>query len=238
MAELVTFSRYITLEWLSAVADYAIAGYTREEATIKLNELIGQSTSSAINIRKTRTILLHVWYDSNPKLKNKALELYHSVGSNEKLAIHWALLMDQYPIFLDLCDVIGHMFAFKDTISLAQIMTEIYAKWGERSTLVSSLQKNVRSLREIDALQTAGRAGVYQKQSHPISDPYAVWMLLYAILHSGKQDYITWSAFITHPALFPFVKNNVTEADMAAMRAIVMDRHNDQTIFRLDEKEK
>lgn len=234
MAERLAFTKSITLDWLTVAAEYAVAGHSRKEAGDKQNEIIGQSLTNQVNIKQTRIILLSAWFDSEPVLRSKALELYHSVSSNERVAIHWALLMNQYPIFFDLCRIIGHMVTFKDTVTLAQIKEQVYIKWGERSTLVSSLQKNVKTLRKLGALTTHGRAGVYRKQHYKISNLYVVWMLFHATLQSSQRGYLTWDAFVSHPALFPFTIDCVTEADMASIPSVMMDRYNGQTVFRLE----
>lgn len=234
MAERVAFTKSVTLDWLSAAAEFAVAGCSRKAAGDKLNGIIGQSLTNQVNIKQTRIILLKAWFDSEPALRNKALESYHRVSTNEKAAIHWALLMSEYPIFFDLCESIGYMMTFKDTVTLAQIKEQVYTKWGERSTLGISLPKNIKTLRELGALTTHERVGTYQRRQHIIHDHSVVWMLLYATLRSGRQGYLPWEAFVSHPALFPFVIDCVAEADMASLPLIMMDRYNGQTVFRLN----
>ena len=66
MAEQVGLARYFNLEWLDAVADCKMADNTKEEAHAYLDEIIGQKISSKDNIRKTRTIMLNLWYNNDP----------------------------------------------------------------------------------------------------------------------------------------------------------------------------
>jgi hypothetical protein len=46
---------------------------------------------------------------------------------------------------------------------------------------------------------------------------------------------MTWESFITHPAIFPFTINNVTQADIAAIPYLSMERMGEQVVFRIME---
>lgn len=235
MAERVAFTRTVTLSWLNEAAEFSIQGITRKNAGDALNTTIGQHISNAVNIKQTRIILLRTWFDTTPALLDRAKSQFHSVTSDEKLAIHWSLLMDQYAIFADLCDVIGHLYAFRDVITLRQIKERIYDKWGERSILCSSLSKNIKTLKELGAMAAGEHPGYYVLKKHTVSDPYVAGLLLYAMLHNASQRYITWSNFVSHPAMFPFEFVGMDEADMAAIDFISLDRFDGQTVLSIVE---
>ena len=52
------------------------------------------------------------------------------------------------------------------------------------------------------------------------------------IERSGKE-YMTWEEFISHPVLFPFRIENVTQADMASCEHLCLERMGDDIVIRL-----
>lgn len=62
MAKTVGLSRNIKMQWLNKAV--ALLDDNLEEAEYKsaLNEYLGYEIGSAINIRKTREILMHLWF--------------------------------------------------------------------------------------------------------------------------------------------------------------------------------
>lgn len=227
----IAFSRNINTEWLNAVAQCYINGYSREDAAAELNSLIAQSISSADNIRKTKTILLRVWYDAEDGLRSQILHVYGGANQSEKLALHWALLLCQFPIFCDLCDVIGHLFERRDTLSLRQVKVRIFEKWGERSTLVHSLSKNMQTLKDIGAITPVTSNGEYYKCTYTITNPKIAGVLVTAILIATNQKYLSWAALVAHPLLFPFKFFHVDEADMAALEFISLERMGNEVVM-------
>ena len=235
MAEIVALTNAITLDWLSEIATYSAQGIGRKEAGEMVTATISQHISSPDNIRKTRTILQKVWFDATPLLLKQACELYRSVTSDEKMALHWSLFMDQYTIFDDMCDVMGHLYAFRDVITLQQIKERIYGKWGERNILRTSLTKIMRTFKELGAVTVGKQNGYYVLQKHTISDPHVAGILLYATLHSTEKRYMTWANFVSHPAMFPFNFVGMDESDMAALDFISLERLDNQTVLSVVE---
>lgn len=235
MAEIVALSKPINLDLLNEVYEEYIAGLTKQESKEKLDEIIGQKISSKDNIRKTRTILQNLWYVDSDWFHEEAVSVARFLTRIERLPIHWALLMNYYRLFTDMCTVLGQLFEIKDSVSATQIKSEIYSKWGARSTLDASLSKTLKSLRDMEALTLGGSKTAYAKITHSVSDPKIVALLFAAVMLATEQQYMTWESFITHPAIFPFAINDVTQADIAAIPYFVMERMGEQVVFRLKE---
>lgn len=235
MAKQVGLSRNINMGWLSLVANYAINGQARDEAKEELNKEIGMKISSSDNIRKTREILLHIWYDNDEFFLARAKKIYPEVGSNEKLAIHWALITLYYPIFYDLCSTIGHVLNYKDTINTQQIKQAIFEKWGERQTLVHSLSKIMKTLKDMGAIYEDRKNGQYKITDHAISDYQTIGLLLAAILKTDDKSYISWPELKEHASLFPFSILSVDESYMAALDYIELNRFNGKVAMQLRE---
>ena len=232
MAKTVGLARNITLEWIDAAADCQIQGKTKDEAKEYLDAMISTVISSPDNIRKTRTICLNAWYTNDPFFQEKAIEICHDVYKAQRLPLHWSLLLVYYPIFYDLCYAIGTQFTFRDEIQLAQIKARIYDTWGERATLYHSLDKNIKTLKDLNAVAPTGKPGEYIAIKHSISDPRTLHLVSAAILQSSGKEYMTWEEITGHPALFPFSIEHLTQADIAASPYLALERMGDQVVIR------
>ena len=141
MAKMVGLSRNLKEPWLNKVAELAIEGLPQEEVKTQLNDYLGYEIESPTNLRKTREILMNVWiYDNDysEKLFSEAKKLYRNYP-DYSLEIHWCLLLAAYPVFGDVCKLIGKMSQFQDEITLAQIKRKLFDEWGERTTLYHSV---------------------------------------------------------------------------------------------------
>lgn len=235
MAERVTLSKPISLDLLNEVYEEYIAGLTKQESKEKLDEIISQKISSKDNIRKTRTILQNLWYVNTDWFHEEAATAARYLTHVERMPIHWALLMNYYSLFTDMSMVMGQLFQIKDSISATQIKEAIYSKWGARNTIDASLSKSLKSFRDMGALTHGETRNSYARVTHTISDVKVVALLFAAVILATDQQYMTWENFITHPTIFPFIITDVTQADIAAMPYLVMERMGTQVIVRINE---
>ena len=234
MADIVALSKPISLDLLNEVYEEFIAGLSKQESKEKLDEIISQKISSKDNIRKTRTIVQNLWYVDSDWFHEEAASVARYLTRIERLPIHWALLMNYYRLFTDMCTVLGQLFEIKDAVSATQIKSEIYSKWGARNTLDASLSKTLKSLRDMEHSLLAAARLLCQSYAY-CSDPKVVALLFAAVMLATEQQYMTWESFITHPTIFPFAISDVTQADMAAVPYLAMERMGEQVVFRIKE---
>lgn len=233
MAERVTLSKSINLDLLNEVYEEYIAGFTKLESKAKLDEIIGQTISSKDNIRKIRTILQNLWFVDIDWFHEEASSIARYLTRIERLPIHWAMLMTCYPLFTDLCVVLGRLLELKDVVSATQIKEGIYSKWGARVTLDASLSKSLKSLCDMGTLTRGEKYTSYVKVMHKVSDPKVAALLFAAVMLATRQQYMTWESFITHPTIFPFAICGITQADMAAVPYLAMVRMGEQLAFHV-----
>ena len=231
MAERVGFSKTIEAEWLHQAAELSIQGISREYASKTLTDIIGQRLSNASDVRTARAILLRTWFDNEPAILERAKAIYNIVSPAERIAIHWSLLLTQYPIFGDLCDVMGNLFSFRDEVTSKQIKEKIYEMRGESGTLIASLSKNLKTMRNLGTLSASTKLSVYAVQKSGIRDCQAIGILLSAVLYSRDQKYIAWSDFIIHPAIFPFTFDGIDESHMASLPYVLLDRFDGRAVL-------
>ena len=149
MADRVGFARNISEEYLNAVADCKLADKSLLETRDILNELIGSRIHAETNIKNTRVILLNTWYRNDSWLQDRCIEIAKEVTVSERLPLHWSLLLVAYPVFFDLCTIIGSMLDYRDEVSSTQVKERIFETWGARTTLLHALSKTLQTMKDI-----------------------------------------------------------------------------------------
>lgn len=205
MAKMVGLSRNLKLRWLNKAAELASGNLTEQEIKEQLNAYLSFEISSPINIRKTREILMHIWvYENeiNRKLKDEALSILHDMPEYA-LVIHWCMMMAAYPVFVDMCRLIGRLSEFQDEISLSQMKQKLYDAWGERATLYHSIDKLIATLKELDVLR-CDRPGKYQIVKHVVRSGRVSAFMIYAMMLVDGSGYYTFADLSNAVYFYPF----------------------------------
>ena len=205
MAKMVGLSRNLKLQWLNKVMELVLEGLTVQEIKDQLNEHLSFEIESPTNIRKTREILMNIWVYENEqanKIKISALELIKAYPEYD-LVIHWCMMMTAYPVFVDMCKLIGKMSEFQDEITLAQLKQKLFDEWGERTTLFHSIDKLVATLKALDVM-VCDKPGKYHIKMHRVSNPKIVAFMVYTMMIVDDSGYYTFTDINSSAYFFPF----------------------------------
>lgn len=205
MAKMVGLSRSIKLEWLNKTADLVVEGKSAQEIKDEMNEYLSFEIKSPTNLRKTREILLNIWVKSEtefPELRAKALEAYNNEKSN-KMAIHWCLMIAAYPVFADVCSLLGKLTNIQDTFTTSWLKEKLFEAWGERATLQHSSDKILQTLKYIGAIENL-KVGTYKTKKYAINDSETITLLIMTILLTNEKAYFEVAELPTIPQMFPF----------------------------------
>ncbi len=233
MAERIGLSKNVTLEWMELAVNCRLSGKTQDEAYPILNEKIGETIHSPVNAKQIRVILFNMWYRPEDWFLDTCTKAAANLPTNERIGIHWALLLKRYQVFYDLCVVIGGLFDYREVITLAQIRNRIFEKWGARDTLQNCLSKNIQTFKELKSLSAAGAPASYQRKTMILNNAKIMQLLCVAIIEQSGKQYMTWEEVIHHPALFPFKIENLTQADMAFCDRLCLERMGDDVVIRV-----
>ena len=206
MAKTIGLSRAIKIEWLNKVVDLVNEGMAPENIKEALNDYISFEISSSDNIRKSRDILMNLWVypfeDEKANLiRKQAIDAIKS-GNEDKLAMHWCMLLLYYPVFVDVTGMIGKLSSMQDSFSLAWLKSKMFAEWGERATLFHSLDKIMQTLRQIGVVDS--KRGVYTVNHYNVKDATTKSILLKTVLALKMQAYYEPSELAAVPQMFPF----------------------------------
>ena len=205
MAKMVGLSRNLKLQWLNKVVELVLEEHTEQEIKDQLNEYLSFEIESPTNIRKTREILMNIWvYDNelSNKIKAPALELVKAYPEYD-LVIHWCMMLAAYPVFVDMCKLIGKMSEFQDEITLAQLKQKLFDEWGERTTLFHSIDKLVATLKAFDVM-VCDKPGKYHVNTHRVGNPKIVAFMVFAMMLVDDRGYYTFTDINSSTYLFPF----------------------------------
>ena len=235
MAERIGLTKNVTLEWMELAANCRLSGKTQDEAYPILNEKIGEIIHSPVNSKQIRVILFNMWYRPEDWFLEAGTKAAMNLPTDERIGVHWALLLKRYQVFYDLCSVIGGLFDYRDEITLGQIRTRIFEKWGARDTLQACLSKNIQTFRELKSIIAVGAPGTYRRNTMVLSNPGIMQLLCVAIIERSEKQYMTWEELIQHPALFPFRIEHLTQADIASCEKLCLERMGDDVVIRVKE---
>lgn len=213
MAKMVGLSRNLKLPWLNEVFRLYADGLDENTIKEKLNEYLSYEIESPTNIRKTREILMNIWVYENENteiLRDEALCLIQK-DSDYRLPVHWCMMLATYPVFQDMCRLIGKISEYEETITTKQIKQKLFDEWGERSTLYHSSDKLIATLKAMDVLQSE-KVGVYSIKKHELNGAEIVNFLLYAMMKIDDAGYYSLSEMDSSVYLFPFEYNISKEA--------------------------
>ena len=205
MAKTVGLSRNIKMQWLNKAVALLYDNLEETEYKSALNEYLGFEIGSAINIRKTREILMHLWFykdDETNDIRELGLSLIRAYP-DYALPIHWCIILITYPVFADVCKLIGRISDFQEEITLAQLKQKLFDEWGERTTLFHSTDKIITTMKEMGAL-SCEKPGKYHIQKYPISNEQIVNFMLLVAIKVGGNSYYTLPDLTNIGVLFPF----------------------------------
>ena len=205
MAKMVGLSRNLKLQWLNKTVELASSDLTEQEIKEQLNEYLSFEISSPTNLRKTREILMNIWVyenDVNNKLRDEAISIVRDMPEYALVA-HWCMMMATYPVFVDMCKLIGRLSEFQDEITLSQLKQKLYDEWGERTTLYHSIDKLISTLKALSVLQ-CDKPGKYKIVKHFVGNSRVSAFMVYAMMLVDDSGYYPFAELGGTVYFYPF----------------------------------
>ena len=209
MSKIIGMSRNIKLQWLNKVANLYILDKTEDEIKEELNEYLSFEIKSPTNLRKTREILMNIWArdrDDFIESKEIAIKLYQTDEKENQLLAHWCLMLLAYPVFADICSTIGKMDRKMFDISNKEIKNKMFDLWGERSTLYHSIDKNIRTLKDLGILYSLPKYQ-YGINRYEIENKDGLILITSTLLILREKLYLSTEELNNSPEFFPFEYN-------------------------------
>lgn len=206
MAKTIGLSRKITLQWLNKAVDLWGENLREEEYKTKMNEYLSFEIGSPTVLRKTREILMRVWFYENDTdvtaIRKEAFKLIKQYPDYE-VVIHWCMLLAVYPVFTDLSRLMGRILEFNDVIKLSQLKRKLYDEWGERVTLYHSTDKIIATIKELGII-SAPKPGNYTIVKHSVTNSSIVAFMVRVAMKVEGHSYYSIADLNSFTVLYPF----------------------------------
>lgn len=204
-------ARRLNIEWLDTVAAHVAAGEDIGTIRTRLFELLnGQltgGTKPGSASHATVGVLTRTWMNVPAEIagfRNRALRILPDLSANERLAVHWSMLLAGYPFFGDLAANVGRLLSLQGSFATPQVTRRLQEVWGERGTVVRATQCVVQSMAQWRALTKITGASNYAPMAAKtlVHGPQAELLLEGLLMLEDAA--IPVDQAVQHLALFPF----------------------------------
>ncbi len=209
----VGLDRLIRLNWLNRTAALTVDSSNESAIKASLRDEIGYAfPSSDPSVRgsldKTITILMKTWLRvpvGLESLRDRGLELFGMLPENQRIVLHWGMIMAAYPFWAEVAGQVGRLFQIQGNAIASQVQRRAQEKYGQRETVTRRVRYVVRSFIDWQVVTQSDSAGIYKAGTHMIIDnrKLASW-LIEAALNSIPTGTGTFESLINSPSLFPF----------------------------------
>ena len=240
MAKAIGFSRKIRLQWLNKAVDLLEEDLTEGEYKAKMNEYLSFEIESPTVLRKTREILMRVWFYEDDTcvtaIRKDALRLIRKYPDYD-LAIHWCLLLAVFPVFADISRLISKIAEFTDGITLRQLKQKMYDEWGERSTIYHSTGKIMETNKELGVI-SSDKPGCYNIIPHKVTNQDVVAFMICVAMKVDGGSYYSFSELKSFDVLYPFEYNISKEEFLSNENIIITNLGGELSIALKNGKQK
>ena len=230
------FDRTIHIEWLDIAAARVSRGElpteTRKVLWDFLEDLVPGNTNNS-GRGKTLTVLTRIWLtvpEQVEPLRDRALKCISAANGENRVAVHWAMVVATHPFFFDVATHVGKLLALHGQANRSQIKRRMTESWGDRSTLERTIQHVLKSMAQWGVLKPGLEKGSLVVASNPIrvSEEIAELLVHGVMLSQGRG--MSFSQLVSHPAIFPF-KLQLSAATLRKHPCLRVQREGDQSDF-------
>ena len=230
------FDRTIHIEWLDIAAARVSRGElpteTRKVLWDFLEDLVPGNTNNS-GRGKTLTVLTRIWLtvpEQVQPLRDRALKCISAANGENRVAVHWAMVVATHPFFFDVATHVGKLLSLHGQANRSQIKRRMTESWGDRSTLERTIQHVLKSMAQWGVLKPGLEKGSLVVASNPIrvSEEIAELLVHGVMLSQGRG--MSFSQLVSHPAIFPF-KLQLSAATLRKHPCLRVQREGDQSDF-------
>ena len=204
------FNRNIYLPWLDAAAAFCAETDDPTEIRARLEPVVGQRISSAVNRRKAIDILINIWVKSAeiaPVLRNEAVVSFQATPIiGDRIWLHYGLAALYYSFFREVTAAIGQLGRQEDSITPAMVKQRLISGRGQLGSLEKAVERIMFSLRNWGMLTETDQRYTYapQRQAFPSSNANLEAWLLACALRAHPAEELPFADLLHLPELFPF----------------------------------
>lgn len=206
MAKMVGYACSIRLPWLNRAVQMLEENLSEAEYKEKMNEYLSFEIDSPTRLRKTREILMNVWYYPSEELDNVRIEAKALLEKypEQSVAIQYCMLCLTYPVFADVCKIMGKLFEFQEEVTNSALKQKLYDDWGERGTLEATTRRITLTLKEMDILRNETKTR-YILNKIPVQNEAVLNFIITQGMKLDGSSYYLYTELGNIYILFPFI---------------------------------
>jgi len=209
VAKRIGFDRMIRLEWLDAVAGNIREKKNIDDIRAAMHILLENEFPNYTARRKTITVLLRVWYKVPPEhksIRDRGLILLPQVSQNDRIWIHWGMILLAFPFFRDIIRILNRCFSFHDSCTPAEIQRKMEETWGRRYTMKRAMDRVLQSLRNWNIIEKGfTNENIISAPKLTTQNKEVELWLLEAILLAEDSLSLPMDLISNYPTAFPFM---------------------------------
>lgn len=236
MAKMVGYACSIRLPWLNKAVQMLEENLPEAEYKEKMNEYLSFEIDSPTRLRKTREILMNVWYYPSEELDNTREEAVVLLNKYPEYTapIQYCMLCLAYPVFADVCKIMGKLFEFQEEVTNPALKQKLYDDWGERGTLEATTRRITLTLKEMDILKNEVKTR-YTLHKIAITNADILDFVLTQGMKLDGSSYYSYTELGNLYILFPF-KYEVSKEMLMEKDKYVMTGFGGEVSFTLWEQ--
>lgn len=234
----VGIKQVIRLEWMDRCLSLLLSGMSASEIRKDLIDYLAdkkQSGGTGERGDKTYTIaigILAAWFDPAPELKDlrdRLLILAKQSSNDNWLPLHWAIMIAAYPFWYNVAIQTGRVLALQERVTQKQIFDRLVERYGERTTVIRSARRTIRTFIAWGVLEDTEIKGRYKKSDpKALTDHKLIALLFEAMLISTPEHKAPFRSLMASPALFPMcLAMDVAQQAIASNSRLTSDNFGD-----------
>jgi hypothetical protein len=202
----VGFLQYVKKDWLDATVAFYQNNQKIEEIKANLDELIKIEVPKKEERRKTIDVLTRTWiripkkYDS---LRLDALNFYDDLDPDERIILHWGMLLLAYPFFRDIVYSTGFLLKLQNNFTSTQLRNRLVSNWGHRTTIIRAIDRIIQSLKDWNILIIDGKLLKPNSKLKIKNELLCLWFLECVYRTEGVESMLL-DKLVSLQTMFPF----------------------------------
>ncbi len=139
---------------------------------------------------KTLTVLTRIWLtvpEQVESLRDRALKCLAAANGENRLAVHWAMVVATHPFFFDVATHVGKLLALHGHANRSQIKRRMTESWGDRSTAERTIQDVLKSMAQWGVLKSGPEKGsLVARNPIQVSEELAELLVHGVMLSQGR----------------------------------------------------
>ena len=200
------FLQYVKKDWLDATISFYQNNQNIDEIKANLNKLLKSKVTKNEERRKTIDVLTRTWIripKKYKKIRDSALEFYDDLEPDERIILHWGMLLLAYPFFRDIVYSTGFLSQLQNDFTSTQLRNRLISKWGHRTTIIRAIDRIIQSLKDWNILIVNGKSLKSNSKIIVKNESLCLWFLE-CIFRTENVDSMLFEKFVSLQTMFPF----------------------------------